>query len=416
LDYNKRFADDLLAARLGRAGAVLIEGVKGCGKTETARQVARSIAQMDVDEDIRLRMDVDPDSVLLGDSPRLIDEWQAFPQIWNRIRHEVDNRKQKGLYILTGSANPEERDRLHSGAGRFSIMRMRPMSLYEKGWSSGEVRLEGLMHGLVPKSETVPFNLLKMAEYIAIGGWPALLDAEVGDAQAFVRDYADLIAEVDLSRVSNKKRDPLKVKRLMQSLSRNTATMASVSLLSRDTGGSEVSVTDETIADYLEALERLMAYEPLPAWSTHIRSSATLRKAPKRHFTDPSLAAGILGLTAGKLTGDLKFFGFLFESLVIRDLRIYADTHGGQVYHYHDSANQEVDAIIEYPDGRWGAFEVKLGIEDQDAAAASLLAFAKKIDTEKTLPPAALTVVTGNGFAFRRKDGVNVVPILALTA
>jgi len=415
-NYYKRFTDAALQDRLRLCGAVLIQGPKGCGKTETAVHAAKSLVRLDTDDEIRKIMEVDPKSVLAGSVPRLIDEWQEYPRIWNYVRREVDDRKKKGQFILTGSANPEERARLHSGAGRFSIIKMRPMSLFEKGWSSGEVSLAKIMKGGVPKSGQAEFDLEILAEKITIGGWPGLIGSGNRAALRFMQDYIALIAEVDISRFGGKRREPQKVRRLLQSLARNISTEASITSLAKDTGGSEVSIRDETVAEYIEALERLMVVEQLPAWSPHIRSSDTLRKTPKRHFVDPSLAVGSLGLSPAKIKADLNYFGFLFESLVIRDLRIYAEVHDGKVYHYRDSRDMEVDAIIEYPDNTWAAFEVKMGFAAQDEAAKNLLAFAKKIDQEKMGPPAALTVITANGIACRRKDKVNVVPLSVLTA
>ncbi|MDR2047866.1 MAG: DUF4143 domain-containing protein [Treponema sp.] len=414
--YLKRFTDADLKNRLKGSGAVLIQGAKGCGKTETAVQTAKSTVRMDVDEDIKIRMELDPRLVLKGPVPRLIDEWQEYPRIWNYIRREVDDRKKKGQFILTGSANPEERARLHSGAGRFSIIRMRPMSLFEKGWSTGEVSLFSLVKGNPPASKEADFNLGTLAEKLTLGGWPSLIRSGGKEGLRFMKDYVSLLAEVDISRVSDRKRDPQKVMRLLQSLARNLSTEASAVSLARDIGGSDVKITDETVACYLEALERLMVVEQLPAWSPHIRSADTLRKAPKRHFVDPSLAIGALGLSVDKLLADLNYFGLLFESLVIRDLRIYAEVNDGKVFHYRDSKNMEVDAVVEYPGGKWAAFEVKMGFSAQDQAAAGLLAFARKIDQEKMGAPAALTVITANGFACRRNDGVNVVPLAVLTA
>jgi predicted AAA+ superfamily ATPase len=419
--YLKRLADKTLQDRLRGSGAVLIQGAKGCGKTETAVQIAKSIARFDVDDNIRMRMELNPKSALAGPVPRLIDEWQEYPQIWNYIRRAVDDRKKKGQFILTGSANPEERVRLHSGAGRFSILKMRPMSLYERGWSTGEVSLSKLMKGRAPASEPTDFDLDTLAEKLVLGGWPSLIDSGGREALRFMQDYIALIAEIDISRVAGKKRDPRKVMRLLRSLARNISTEASITSLAKDSfggqdaGGSETKVTDETIAEYLEALERLMVVEQLPPWSPHIRSADTLRKAVKHHFVDPSLAIGALGLSMEKLLADLNYFGFLFESLVIRDLRIYAEVHDGKVFHYRDSRNQEIDAIVEYPDNTWAAFEVKMSFNAQDEAAANLLAFVNKIDRKKMGAPAALTVITANGFACRRKDGVNVVPLSVLT-
>jgi hypothetical protein len=415
-NYFKRFTDKVLQNRLKESGAILIQGPKSCGKTETAIQAAKSSVRLDTDDEIRALMEIDPKAVLVGSVPRLIDEWQEYPQIWNYIRREIDDRKKKGQFILTGSANPEERARLHSGAGRFSVIKMRPMSLFERGWSSGEVSLAKIMKGGIPGSGQVELSLDDLAEKITIGGWPNLINAGGKAALRFMQDYITLIAEVDISRFGGKKRDPQKLKRFMQSLARNISTEAAFSSLAKDIGGSQEKLNNETIAEYLEALERLMIIEPLPAWNTHIRSADTLRKAPKHHFADPSLAVGTLGLSVGKLKNDLNYFGLLFESLVIRDLRIYAETQDGKVYHYRDSRNMEVDAIIEYPDRTWAAFEIKMGFSAQNGAAENLLAFAKKIDQEKMGPPAALTVITANGAACRRKDGVNVIPLTVLTA
>jgi predicted AAA+ superfamily ATPase len=373
-------------------------------------------------------MEFNTKSVLAGPVPRLIDEWQEYPQIWNYIRRDVDDRKKNGQFILTGSANPEDRAKLHSGAGRFSVMRMRPMSLYERGWSTGEVSLSALIKGRAPKSESVNFNLETLAEHLTFGGWPGLLNMGKPpgkkqnrenwrrEALRFMQDYIQLLAETDISRVAGKRRDPQKVSRLLQSIARNISTEVSVTSLAKDTAGSGSGVTDETIAEYLETLERLMTLEQLPAWTTHIRSSDTLRKTPKRHFVDPSLAVGALGLSVDKLITDLNYLGLLFESQVIRDLRIYAEANDGKVFHYRDSRNLEVDAVIEYPDKTYAAFEVKMGFNAQDEAAANLHKFAEKINQEKAGAPAALTVITANGFACRRKDGVNVVPLSVLTA
>lgn len=415
MEYRKRFADRALEERLQSSGAVLIEGTKGCGKTETALQVASSVVHFDADDQVRIRMEIDPKSVLIGSVPRLLDEWQEYPQIWNYVRREVDERRQKGQFILTGSATPDDKVKRHSGAGRFSVVKMRPMSLYEHGWSTGEVSLKALLEGDAPSSESVFFELGDLAEKITLGGWPGLIGASAIQGLRFVSDYVSFIAEVDLSKVSEKRRDPYKVMRLLQSISRNISTEVTLTALAKDTSGHDGVLDDETVADYLDALERLMTVENLSAWNTHIRSADMLRKSPKRHFADPSLAIGALGLTIDKLKADLRYFGLLFESLAIRDLKIYAEANSGKVYHYRDSRGLEIDAIVEYADGTWGAFEVKLGIGAADSAALNLLKFADKIDTKKTKAPASLTVLSGNGFAHRRSDGVNVVPLSVLT-
>lgn len=415
MKYLKRFADSILEERLKSAGAVLIEGTKACGKTETAKQAAKSIAQFDSDPQIKIRMEIDPKSVLIGEVPRLIDEWQVYPQIWNFIRHEVDARKLKGQFILTGSATPDSKIKRHSGAGRFSVIKMRTMSMFERGWSTGEVSLTELMDGKAPSSKDVKFDISELAEKITIGGWPGLIDQNAATGLQYAIDYVTLIAEADLSRVSERKRDPNKVLRLMRSLARNISTEASLAALSRDTGGNDSELNDETVSQYLNELERLMVVDHLPAWNTHIRSSHMLRKSPKRHFADPSLAIGALGLSIDKLLADLNYFGLLFESLVIHDLRVYADAGGGKVYHYRDSSGTEVDAIVEYADGTWGAFEVKLGVGGVEEATSNLKALADKINTERVKSPVTLTVITGNGFAYQRPDGINVVPISTLT-
>jgi len=415
MGYIRRLADQELLKNLAFSGAVLIQGIKGSGKTETALQIAKSHTRFDIDKNVPLQMEVDPFELLEGTTPRLIDEWQEYPEIWNYIRHAVDDRKQKGQFILTGSANPEERAKLHSGAGRFAVMKMRPLSLFESGLSTGEVSLKALMEGTSQKSKIVDFHIKTLAETISIGGLPNLVGESCAEALHFMRNYIKLIAEVDVSRVGDKKRDPIKVTKLLQSLARNTATLVTMTTLSQDVSGSDGgSISNETVSEYIEVLERLMIVEQLPAWSCHLRSSATLRKSPKRFFVDPAIAVAALGLTPEKLLQDLNYFGLLFESQVMRDLRIYAENIDGAVFHYRDSDNLETDAIIEMPDGNWGAFEVKLGIGAVDEAAKNLLKLKDKINTKKTRLPATLTVITANGFAHHRKDGVSVVPISTL--
>ncbi len=411
MTYHPRFADRVLTKALESAGAVLLEGPKACGKTETAAQVAKSQVRFDTDSDVPIKMDIDPHLLLEGPTPRLIDEWQLYPRIWDFTRREVDSRKQKGQFILTGSATPDEKARRHSGAGRFSVMHMRPMSWLERGWSSGEVSLQSLIETTAPHSANTDFSIPGLCEKIAIGGWPGLIGESPEAAFEFTRNYVSLIAEVDVERVSERRRNAHKVLRFIRSLARNIATEASLHAIAADAAGSDDTLDDDTARAYLQALERLMVTENLPAWNPHIRSSAALRKSPKRHFCDPSLALGALGITAQKLASDLHYLGMLFESAAIRDLRVYAWTTGAYVSHYRDATGREVDAIVEYPDGRWGAFEVKLGMGAVDEAAASLLALAEIIDTSKTPPPEVLCVITGNGFAHRRKDGVCVVPL-----
>lgn len=415
MTYHPRIADAVLAKSVENSGAVLVEGTKACGKTETATRIAGSIARFDTDTDVAIKMDVDPVLILQGATPRLLDEWQLFPRIWDFTRREVDARKQKSQFILTGSATPDDRARRHSGAGRFSVIKMRPMSWFERGWSSGEVSLQSLFETAAPHSADAGFSIPKLCDRIAIGGWPGLIGENAAAAFEFTKNYVNLIAEVDIDRVSERRRNAAKVLRFIRSLARNITTEASLHAIAADAAGSNDTLDDDTARAYLQALERLMVTEHLPAWNPHIRSSTALRKSPKHHFCDPSLSLGALGITAQKLASDLPFLGMLFESAAIRDLRVYAWAAGGYVSHYRDASGQEVDAIVEYPDGRWGAFEVKMGIGAADEAAANLLAFAEKIDTTKTPPPAVLCVITGNSFAHRRKDGVCVAPLSTLS-
>lgn len=404
----------MLSKKISSSGGVLVEGAKACGKTETAIRFCKSVARFDTDADIAIKMDVDPFLVLDGATPRLLDEWQLFPKIWDCTRRTIDDRKEKGQFVLTGSATPDEKSRRHSGAGRISIIKMRPMSWYERGWSSGEVSLLSLFESASVRSEGVSFSIPQLCERIALGGWPGLLGENSDAAFEFTTSYVQLIAEVDVQRVSDRHRNATKVLRFIRSLARNVATEASLHAIASDAAGIDDTLDDDTARAYLQALERLMISEHLPAWNPHIRSSAALRKSPKRHFCDPSLALGALGMTAEKLADNLQFLGLLFESAVIRDLRVYAWGSGGSVSHYRDSSGHEVDAIVEYPDGRWGAFEIKMGVGAVDEAASNLLYLAEKIDTAKTQPPSVLVVITGNGFSHRRKDGVYVVPLAML--
>lgn len=412
MEYVPRVVDAELASRLGRAGAVLVEGPKACGKTETARRVCASEIRIDVDATVRPAMAIDPGRLLLGATPRLIDEWQEQRDLWDYVRRAVDDRGQPGQFVLTGSSNPDDRTHRHSGAGRVSRLQMRPLSSWEAGFSTGEVSLAALLRGGEPSSGASAATLEDIAEQIARGGWPAGLNLSTPDALAANRDYVALLAEVDMSRVSDVRRDPRKVRQLLASIARNVATEASMTTLMTDTGGADQTLSRQTVIDYYSALERLMIVDDLPAWRPHIRSSAALRQAVKRHLADPSLAVAALGIGVPALLADLRYLGFLFEAAVVRDLRVYTQGLEATVEHYRDSSGLEVDAIVRTLDNRWAGFEVKLGLGDVDQAAAALLKLADRADTGQ--PPLALTVVTGFGFAHRRPDGVNVVPLTAL--
>lgn len=412
--YHPRIVDGELAVRLHSAGAVLIEGVKACGKTSTGLQVAKSILRVDRDPRVPDLLAADPALLLEGGTPRLIDEWQEQPELWNHVRHEVDERQGSGQFILTGSATPEDDASRHSGAGRFARITMRPMSLYESGESTGEVSLAALMRGEEGRAAVPELRLEAVARTIVRGGWPGSIDLDDDSAALAVRDYLATIFNVDVPRVAGGRRDPERVSRLARSLARHTATEASLSTVIADTSSDGETLAWQTVDDYLDVLRRAMVVEDQPAWSTHLRSAATLRGAPKRHFVDPSLAAAAVRASSGTLARDPAALGQLFESLVVRDLRIYSQALDGAVFHYRDSYGLEVDAIIEAFDGRWAAIEVKLGPGAVDGAASSLLKFRSTVDTSKRGEPAFLAVVVPSGFGYLRSDGVRVVPLTAL--
>ena len=415
MSYKERISDLELKRKLNASGAVLVRGVKACGKTESAKQFSQSILQVDRDVNVSTLMDTAPIRLLRGETPRLIDEWQIHPNLWNHIRHEVDDRKITAQFILTGSANPEESATMHSGAGRFTTVDMRTLSWKELGFSSGKVSLERLFEGHKIDIYDEGLELGFIVEKMVIGGFPGSLNKNRAQASDLNRAYIELLAEVDMSRVSNTKRDPLKVRSLLRSLARNTATIVDVSALEKDVFVREkAGITRPTIYDYLDALARLMILEDQPAWNPHLRSSHMLRKSPKRHFTDVALAIAALGANEKALMNDLKFTGFLFESLVTHELRVYAQANDAKVYHYLDSSGMEVDCIVQKFNGDWCAFEIKLGTAQIDEAAGKLLKFAKGIDTEKTSAPKSLNVITGTGISYTRNDGVNVISLASL--
>lgn len=412
--YRSRIVDAELAARLQATGAVAIEGPKACGKTATARQIAASETLLDVDPAAREAAAVDPALLLGGATPRLIDEWQLEPAIWNHVRRAVDDRGRPGQFILAGSAVPPDDITRHTGAGRITRLPMRPMTLFETGDSSGEISVARLLAGDPARSGDTALKVEDLARLIAIGGWPGFRGLPTDQALRAVRDYLEEIRRIDISRVEGKRRDPEKVGALLRSLGRNVATYAAVTTLAADTAGADKALINDTVSDYLDALKRLMIVEDQPAWAPHLRSKYVLRRAAKRHFVDPSLAVAALRATPGRLLRDLKLLGFLFESLVIRDLRVYAQAVDARVLQYRDSHGLEVDAIVETAEGAWAAFEIKLGPGQVDQAAANLQTFARQIDIARSGKPAALGVIVGGGYGYRRKDGILVIPIGAL--
>src|SRR3954454_21136796 len=411
--YNSRVADRELRKRLESSGAILIEGPKACGKTETARQAAASEVLLEVDERARAAAALDPSLVLAGDTPRLIDEWQVEPRVWNHVRRAVDERRQPGQFILAGSAVPADDATRHSGAGRISRLRMRPMSLFESGVSDGSISLRELMAGgKVSSSNSI--ELPEMAEAVSRGGWPALQGMPIEAAMESAAAYLEEGSRTDINRVGGR-RDPDRVRRLLRSLARNVATHVAIATLAADSvEDGDTPLKQQTVADYLSALERLFVVEDQPPWEPHLRSRSILRKSPKRHFVDPSLAAAALGADPAALMRDLKLFGFLFESLVVRDLRIYSQPLRGEVRQFRDNKGLEIDAIVETNAG-WAAFEVKLGGPAQiEEAAASLLKFSREVDTERSGKPSALGVIVAGGYGYTREDGIQVIPITAL--
>ena len=384
-------------------------------KTESAKQLANSVLHVDTGAQVQELMDVSPKRLLLGATPRLIDEWQVQPRLWDYVRHEVDDRKTNGQFILTGSANPEETTKMHSGAGRFTIVDMRTMSWQELGISSGKISLKHLFEENPIDIQDDITDLEFIVEKMIIGGHPTLLNKNVDQAADLNRAYIELLAEVDMSRVSVVKRNPVKVRALLRSLARNVATLADMTALERDVYEHEnAGLTRATVYNYMDALKRLMIIEDQPAWNTHIRSSSILRKTSKRHFTDVCLAIAAIGVDKNALLNDLNFTGFLFESLVAHELRIYAQANDAKVYHYHDSSDLEVDSIVQKYNGDWCAFEVKLGTGQIEAAAASLKKFVKKLDDKKVSALKSLNIITGTGVSYTRPDGVDVISLTSL--
>ena len=415
--YRERISDHELKRKLSGSGAVLIRGAKACGKTESAKQLAKSVLHVDRDESVQLLMDISPNRLLLGDTPRLIDEWQAQPRLWDYIRHEIDDRQKNAQFILTGSANPEESVKMHSGAGRFTIVDMRTMSWQELGISTGNIKLAELFKGAKIEVHDATTDIELIIEKMIMGGFPILLNKNVQQAIDLNRGYIELLAEVDMSRVSTIKRDPIKVKSLLRTIARNTATVVHITALEKDIVEKEnLGITRPTIYDYIDALTRLMIVEDQPAWNTHIRSSYALRKSPKRHFTDVSMAIAALGVDKESLLNDLNFTGFLFESLVTHDLRVYAQASDAKVFHYCDSSGLEIDAIVQKYSGEWCAFEIKLGIGQIEQAAANLHNSVSILDSQKMTPPKSFNVITCTGISYTRKAVINVISLASLVA
>ena len=418
-EYKQRIADLLLASKLRSAGAVLVQGPKWCGKSTTASQIAESSLMLGTPKilhETRNLLSIEPSLVMSGATPRLFDEWQTIPELWDTIRSEIDTRHEMGQFVLTGSAVPLESGEIqHTGTGRFAWLRMRPMTLWESQESTGEVSLLDLFDGVTRKIwGTNKHSLQDIAYILCRGGWPITLSQQLEDALNTAYNYVDAIAESDLSRVDNTLRNPMRVRRLLRSLGRLQGSAAPISTICQDMlANDESTLSEKTIASYINALEKIFVIEDMPAWSTNLRSKTAIRTSNTRYFVDPSIAVAALGITPNKLMNDLNTFGLLFETMAVRDLRVYADAINAKVYHYRDKDELECDAIVERRDGSYGLVEIKIGGDYAIKEAQNTLnVLSKKIDTDKVGKPQFRMILTAvGGYAMQLEDGCIVVPI-----
>jgi predicted AAA+ superfamily ATPase len=418
-EYKQRIADLLLASKLRSAGAVLVQGPKWCGKSTTASQIAESSLMLGTPKvlhETRNLLSIEPSLVMNGATPRLFDEWQTIPELWDTIRSEIDNRQEMGQFVLTGSAVPLESNEIqHTGTGRFAWLRMRPMTLWESQESTGDVSLAEIFDGVTRKiMGTNKHSLQDIAYILCRGGWPISLSQQLEDALNTAYNYVDAIAESDLSRVDNTLRNPMRVRRLLRSLGRLQGTVAPISTICQDMiANDESTLSEKTIASYINALEKIFVIEDMPAWSTNLRSKTAIRTSNTRYFVDPSIAVAALGITPSKLMNDLNTLGLLFETMAVRDLRVYADAINAKVYHYRDKDELECDAIIERRDGSYGLVEIKIGGDYAIREAQNTLnTLSKKIDTDKVGKPQFRMILTAVGdYAMQLEDGCIVVPI-----
>lgn len=414
MDYYPRCADEALQEMLLAFGGVLVQGPRACGKTLTALRLAGSSVRLDRSpESVRLAQD-QPGELLGGATPRLIDEWQLAPALWNAIRHEIDQRQEKGQFIFCGSAVPASDNTRHTGAGRIGRLRMRPMSLAESQKSSAEVSLASLFRGTEPIRGRASLSYAALAEQAVIGGWPGLLGVGEKQARKVNLAYLDDVAETELPLEIGRHFAPVRVKRVLQSLARNLSGELSVAGTRRDASPGEGEANDKTIRADLDALQRIFVLDPLHAWSVELRSRARLRTKAKIHLADPSLALAALRTDSARLSRQPSYFGQVFESMVIRDLRAYVSLFDGELFHYRDSNGLEVDAIIETDLG-WAAVEVKLGASQFDAAEANLLKFKETVNTDLIGEPVFLAIISGTEYAYTLPSGVHVIPLSALT-
>lgn len=418
--YRPRIVDSALKRKLRGKGAVLIEGPKWCGKTTTAEQVSKSTLSVDDPSTVntnKILSEIDPERLLTGDHPRLLDEWQVAPKLWDAVRHHVDRHKGQGQFILTGSSVPADiSETIHSGTGRFGWLVMRPMSLYESGDSTGDVSLASLFESQ-PISGCSDLDLDRLTFLICRGGWPESVDMDddVALDQAF--DYIDAVIRNDMSRADDIRRDPQKVRMLLRSYARNQGTQISQTSISADISSNDTEgVSEETVSEYLQALRKLYVIEDMKAWNPNLRSKTAIRTSDTRYFVDPSLAAASLRIGPQDLINDLNTTGFFFEALAVRDLRVYAESLDGDVYHYKDNLDNECDVVIHLRDGRYALLEVKLGGERLiDEGVKTLKDVLRRIDTDKMGKPAFMAIITGTErYAYRRDDGIIILPLGAL--
>jgi len=412
--YLERISDKILDTALESSGAVLIEGPKWCGKTRTAEEKTASCLYMqdpDYTESYLKAADTKPSLLLKGNTPRLIDEWQMAPVLWDAVRFAVDQRSESGQFILTGSAVPSDNVAQHTGTGRISRMVMRPMSLFESLESNGTISLKSFYDGHFDAESVSSLTIEALAFALCRGGWPASIGKKESIALKQVYDYVDAVINIDVSRVDDIEKNPARVRALMRSLARNISTTAGIITIKDDIAANDETISDKTISAYLNALRRIFVVEDLPAWNPAMRSRTAIRTSSKRHFVDPSIAAAVLRATPDSLLGDFNTFGLLFESLCIRDLRVYAQSIDGDVFHYRDKNGLEADAIVHLKDGRWGAVEVKMGAKEIEYATENLKKLRDKINLDKMKEPSFLMVLTATEFGYRREDGVYIIPI-----
>ena len=416
--YRNRVVDAILQEKLEGKGAVLIEGPKWCGKTTTAEQIAKSVLYMDDPQSKEQNVNMaalNPKRLLSGETPRLIDEWQIAPKLWDAIRFEVDHRDDLGQFVLTGSAvPPDTKEITHSGTGRFSWLRMRPMSLYESGESTGEVSLSRLFEGKGEVDGESKLDLERIAFLICRGGWPRSIDMRDKIALNQAIDYYDAVVHSDINRADGVEKNPERVKRLMRSLARNQGQQIANTAIAADIAvNDESTINQETVAGYISALKKIFVVEDMPAWNPNLRSKSAIRTSDTRYFVDASIAAAALGIGPNDLINDLNTMGFLFETMCVRDLRVYAEALGGSVYHFRNKAGLECDAVVHLRNGSYGLIEIKLGGEKLiREGVETLTSLTESIDTSKMKEPAFRMILTAaDQYAYRREDGICIIPV-----